>query len=241
MCQTALKLVSQVPLVFWVGDEMVASPYLTTMVWLDDAGDGVQRRDLDPGDHVSGGGGVALDLVVERAGRWSVARRGVGAQEGDVVAVRVLDVPAVRDRPQIRAGDVEEQRVVRQRGRRARIADARAVQRDVHAVAVRRLHARAGHQRHRQDQPGHGAPEPAGQGATAPARAASRCGQECPQTQPDRCRCGGCVSAGRAVAAAAGRSAGRRPVAACVGRGRIGPCVDCVRVRNRRVDCPRVG
>ena len=36
-CHTPLKLVSQVPLTFWVGVEMVASPYLTTIVWFDDA------------------------------------------------------------------------------------------------------------------------------------------------------------------------------------------------------------
>ncbi len=35
MCQMALKFVSQVPFTFCVGDEIVASPYLTVMIWFD--------------------------------------------------------------------------------------------------------------------------------------------------------------------------------------------------------------
>ena len=37
MCQTPLEARLHVPFTFWVGDEMVASPYLTVMTWFDAA------------------------------------------------------------------------------------------------------------------------------------------------------------------------------------------------------------
>ena len=97
----------------------------------------VQHGHAHPGDQRSGGGNVAFELVLQRAGGRAAAGGAGGGDEGDVLALGAGDLAAAGRGSQVRILQHHQQRVAGQTGRGI-VADLAAVDGDRLAVGERR-------------------------------------------------------------------------------------------------------